>query len=124
VLLAAISLLAQALLPPPTGATAAPIAREVPDWVMASLCLSHEEAARASDDRPAMPAPTPNPGQRSSDCAFCLGLHLVGAFVPPPPAALLPPAAAHTIRLAAWTSADRGDAYRTASRARAPPATS
>jgi hypothetical protein len=116
VLLAGFSLLVQALLPWPADATARAERTRAPGWVMASLCLAHDPAS------PARPV-KPDPGNPSSGCAICLALHCLGAFVPPHVAALHLPQAARGIELAAWTLAEPGDAFRTASQARAPPAT-
>jgi hypothetical protein len=118
-LLAGFSLLLQALLPWPAEAT--PRANgDAPDWIMASLCLAHDAGPQAPAQRPARQ----DSGFPSPSCAICLGLHCAGAFVPPLLAALSPPEAARTIELVAWTIAARGESDRTASRARAPPATS
>lgn len=121
VVFAVVSLLVPALPPLPGTATAEPRPAAVPDWVMASLCLSYDDAALAAAEQPTKPAPAPNPGHRASDCAFCLGPHLGSAVVPTPPATVPPPVARRAIHLVAWTGAERGDAHRTASRARAPP---
>jgi hypothetical protein len=118
VLLAGFSLLLQALLPWPAEATSRANG-DAPDWVMASLCLAHDSSSQAPAQHPARQDPAfPYP-----TCAICLGLHCAGAFVPPLLAALSPPRSARTIELVPWTIAVRSESDRTASRARAPPAT-
>jgi len=119
VLLAGFFLLLQALLPWSTEAAARANAANAPDWIMASLCVAHDTDSQVPAHRPVWQ----DPASALSSCAICLGLHCAGAFVPPQMAALSPPTSSRPIDLAEWRVAAPGDSYRTASRARAPPAT-
>jgi hypothetical protein len=116
VVLASFSLLLQALLPlTPAGSPASEPG--MPNWTMASLCLSQDAAV---PDRHGTPA-RQEPGKDSPVCPVCLGLHLISAYVPPSTLGIPLPSLVRDNRMASRLAAAPVEAWRAASQARGPP---